>query len=68
MSIIDRSMYLDRLWQNRWNGRAKIITGIRRCGKSFPLSNLFKAKLLEEGTRSAHIVEVPFLLDGSIAG
>ena len=58
MSIIDRSLYLERLWKSRWNGRVKIITGIRRCGKSFLLSNLFKARLLEEETDGAHIVEV----------
>ena len=58
MSIIDRSLYLERLWKCRWNGRVKIITGIRRCGKSFLLSNLFKARLLEEGTDGAHIIEV----------
>ena len=58
MSVIDRSLYLERLWKSRWNGRVKIITGIRRCGKSFLLSNLFKARLLEEETDGAHIVEV----------
>lgn len=58
MSIIDRSMYLEQLWKHRWNGRVKIITGIRRCGKSFLLSNLFKARLLEDGVDSAHIIEV----------
>ena len=37
MSIIDRSMCLNHLWKNRWNGRVKIFTGIRRCDKSFLL-------------------------------
>lgn len=58
MDIIDRSAYLERLWKHRWNGRVKIITGIRRCGKSFLLSNLFKARLLEDEADSAHIIEV----------
>ena len=58
MSVIDRSMYLEQIWKHRWNGRVKIITGIRRCGKSFLLSNLFKARLLEEGVDSSHIIEV----------
>lgn len=58
MSVIDRSMYLERLWKRRWNGRVKIITGIRRCGKSFLLSNLFKSKLFEEGVDGSHIIEV----------
>ena len=58
MSVIDRSIYLEKLWKHRWNGRVKIITGIRRCGKSFLLSNLFKAGLLEEGVEGSHIIEI----------
>lgn len=58
MAAINRSKQLDRLWKSRWNGRVKIVTGIRRCGKSFLLSNLFKAKLLESGVDSARIIEV----------
>ena len=33
----------------RWNGKVKIITGIRRCGKSFLLSNIYKQALMNEG-------------------
>lgn len=33
----------------RWNGKVKIITGIRRCGKSFLLSNIYKQALVKEG-------------------
>ncbi len=57
MDIIDRSMHLKQLWKHRWNGRVKIITDIRRCGRSYLLSNLFKAKLLEEEVNSAHTIE-----------
>lgn len=33
----------------RWNGKVKIVTGIRRCGKSFLLSNIYKQALVNEG-------------------
>lgn len=44
------------------NGMIKIITGIRRCGKSYLLFNLFKKHLLENGTAKEHIIEIA--LDG----
>ena len=55
---IKRDMYVDRLVSKRWNGRVKIITGIRRCGKSYLLSRLFKDRLTGEGVRADHILEV----------
>lgn len=58
MESIARPQYLDRLISRRDNGRVKIITGIRRCGKSFLLFNLFKRYLLENGVSSSQIVEV----------
>ena len=50
MPEIKRELYVDRLLSRRWNGKVKIITGIRRCGKSYLLSHLFKDRLLAEGT------------------
>lgn len=47
--IIKRDEYLNQLLAKRWNGKVKIITGIRRAGKSFLLSTLFKDRLIEEG-------------------
>lgn len=47
--IISRDLYLNRLIAHRHNGLIKIITGIRRCGKSFLLFNLFKNFLLDDG-------------------
>lgn len=47
--IIKRDEYLNQLLAKRWNGKVKIITGIRRAGKSFLLSTLFKNRLIEEG-------------------
>ncbi len=56
--IIDRSDYVDKLMQKRWNGKVKIITGIRRCGKSYLLSTLFKQKLMEEGVSEDGFIEI----------
>ena len=39
--MIQRNYYLDRLIRNMWNGEIKVITGIRRCGKSVLLFELF---------------------------
>lgn len=50
--IIKRDEYLNQLLARRWNGKVKIITGIRRSGKSFLLSTLFKNRLIEEGAGS----------------
>lgn len=50
--IILRDQYLRELPNKRWNGKVKIITGIRRCGKSFLLSTLYKNYLQEEGVEA----------------
>jgi hypothetical protein len=59
---IKRDAYLDQLKIRKDNGMIKIITGIRRCGKSFLLFVLFKKYLLENGVDSEHIIEIA--LDG----
>lgn len=59
---IKRDSYLEQLKIRRDNGMIKIITGIRRCGKSFLLFVLFKKYLLENGVDSEHIIEIA--LDG----
>ena len=56
--IIPRDQYLSELLSKRWNGKVKIITGIRRCGKSFLLSNLYKDYLLKEGVGKDCFVEL----------
>lgn len=58
--IIERNKYLKVLLDNRHNGLVKIVTGIRRSGKSFLLFNIFKRKLLEEGVDQQHIIEMQF--------
>ena len=55
---IERKEYVNLLMQKRWNGKVKIITGIRRCGKSFLLNTLFKQRLQEEGTPEDCFVEL----------
>ncbi|MDE6750045.1 MAG: ATP-binding protein [Lachnospiraceae bacterium] len=59
---IKRDTYLEQLKMRKDNGMIKIITGIRRCGKSFLLFVLFKKYLLENGVDSEHIIEIA--LDG----
>jgi len=59
---IKRDEYLKQLILRKDNGMIKIITGIRRCGKSYLLFNLFKRHLIESGVEEDHIIEIA--LDG----
>ena len=59
---IRRDIYLEQLKVRQENGMIKVITGIRRCGKSFLLFVLFKKYLLENGVDKEHIIEIA--LDG----
>ena len=55
---IKRNIYLDRLIRREKNGLIKIVTGVRRCGKSYLLFNLFHNYLLDEGVKEDHIIEI----------
>lgn len=55
---INRDQYLNQLIKKKENGRVKIITGIRRCGKSYLLFNLYKSYLLKNGIQPTHIIEI----------
>lgn len=55
---IKRDIYLDRLIRREKNGLIKIVTGVRRCGKSYLLFNLFHNYLLEKDVREDHIIEI----------
>ena len=55
--MIKRDFYLDKLIRNMCNGEIKVITGIRRCGKSVLLFDLFKDYLLEKGVQEEQIIE-----------
>ena len=54
--MIKRNKYLQQLIHARENGFPKVITGIRRCGKFFPLSEIYKDYLLENGVKYDHII------------
>lgn len=55
---INRDKYLTRLLQARSNDLVKVITGGRRCGKSYLLFRLFRDKLIEEGVDESHMIEL----------
>lgn len=56
--MIKRDFYLERLIHNMWNGEIKVITGIRRCGKSVLLFDLFYEYLIAQGVSKDHIIRV----------
>lgn len=56
--MIKREPYLNRLIRNMWNGEIKVITGIRRCGKSVLLFDLFYEYLLSQGVGEDHILKI----------
>ena len=53
---IKREKYLKQLISFMWDGQVKIITGIRRCGKSYLLGTLFRNYLLEQGVDNKNIL------------
>ena len=55
---IERDTYIDKLIERMWNGSVKVITGLRRSGKSFIVFELFKDYLLSNGTKEEDIIEV----------
>lgn len=58
--VVKRDIYLNKLISKRHNGLIKVITGVRRCGKSYLLFHLFKEHLLSEGVDKGHIIEIAF--------
>ena len=58
MERIDRELYLNQLINKQNNGLVKIITGMRRCGKSFLLDPIFKEYLISEGVSENHIIKI----------
>ena len=53
---IKRDLYLQKLISFMWDGQVKVITGIRRCGKSYLLRTIFRNHLLEQGVPEDHIL------------
>ncbi len=58
MKEIERSSYLEKLIRKKENGLIKVITGIRRSGKSYLLDPIFKEHLLENGVKKDHIIKL----------
>lgn len=58
METINRDLYLNQIIDKKENGLIKIITGIRRCGKSYLLFTLYYKYLLQNGVRDDHIIKV----------
>lgn len=58
MEEIKRERYLNQLLSYRWDGQIKVITGIRRCGKSYLLGKIFKNYLLKSGVNESNIISI----------
>ena len=56
--MVKRDSYMDRLIHSMWNGEIKVITGIRRCGKSVLLFDLFFEYLLSQNVPEDHILKI----------
>lgn len=56
--IVERSRYIDQLSRSKGNGLIKIVTGVRRSGKSFLLKKLFRRRLLDDGVTEDHILVI----------
>ena len=56
--MIKRDSYLNRMIHHMWNGEVKVITGIRRCGKSVLLFDLFYEYLLSQEVQEDHIIKI----------
>lgn len=56
--MIKRDSYLNRMIHHMWNGEVKVITGLRRCGKSVLLFDLFYEYLLSQGVQEGHIIKI----------
>ena len=55
---IKRDLYLNRLIRSMHNGMIKVVTGIRRCGKSYLLFNIFDRYLRSQGVDDEHIIKI----------
>ncbi len=58
MKTIERTLYLNKIIARKENGLIKIVTGIRRCGKSYLLDPIFKNYLISNGVKEDHIIKI----------
>ena len=56
--MVKRDIYLNKIVRNMWNGEIKVITGIRRCGKSVLVFDLFYEYLKKNGTEEQDIIRI----------
>lgn len=56
--MIRRDAYLKELVASMWNGQVKVVTGIRRCGKSYLLDKIFRGHLYGQGVRDEDIISI----------
>ena len=64
--MIKREKYLAQLIANKENGFPKVITGIRRCGKSFLLKEIYRRYLIDSGLDPDHILSIELDIDTGI--
>lgn len=57
--IFSRDIYIKQFTQKKQNGMIKIVTGLRRCGKSYLLFKLFYEKLISQGVSESHVIKIP---------
>ena len=55
---IERNEYIEKINRRKWNGRVKVIAGLRRSGKSFLLFELFKKQLISDGVSERNIISI----------
>lgn len=67
-TFVNRQVYLQKLINRRDNGEVKIITGTRRCGKSWLLKKVYYAYLTSQGVPKDHILSVSFDVDEDLSG
>lgn len=67
MKEIRRDRYLKQLEDCQWDGQVKVVTGIRRCGKSYLLKHLFRKHLLESGLKETDILCIELDVDENAA-
>ena len=63
---IKRDSYLEQLISYRFDGLVKVITGIRRCGKSYLLKNIYRDYLIENGVKEEQILDLLYSSVGSL--
>lgn len=67
-TYVNRTVYLQKLINRRDNGEVKIITGTRRCGKSWLLKKVYFDYLVKQGVQKDHIISVSFDMDEDVDG